>query len=335
MAQVKPFAKSQPVVEIGLRWSAESAAKHAATNSFIRVGGEKSSTRFLSGASRSWSNPNPEENSTVFVLPLRISGTPKHITEALKLAQPPYTEDEINEYLGDAISKDNHQNTKKDEYEEEIKAYKKMKEEKIPVEHYSAEQLNWFCDPEVIKNVRVENKKNPPKTQGNESVKTRTAPGASIKERIEKLNDGFILDISGMTPDYKNIKTKPVPKTNKSGKFYSVPLPFLTNDYDKYYDIVNHVYGSDGLIKYIANLEDIKRQLSTGKSNPSFKNLIPQPHMTSTTSTTTSTTSTTSTVPTKTLLPKPSLIPQGVPTTKSVKVGIINPASLEALPTMK
>ena len=330
MAQVKSFAKSQPVVEIGLRWSTESAEKHSATNSFIRVGGEKASTRFLSGARRSWSNPNPEENLTVFVLPLRISGTPEHIKEALKLAQPPYTEEEINEFLSDAIDKDNYQTTKKEEYEEEIAAYKRMKSDKVPVEHYSAEQLNWFCDPEVIKNVRVENKKSALKTQGNESVKTRTAPGASIKERIEKLNDGFILDISGMTSDYKNIKTKPVPKTNKSGKFYSVPLPFLTNDYDKYYEIVNHVYGSDGLIKYIANLEDIKRQLSTGKSNPSFKNLIPQPHMS-----TSSTTSTTTTIPTKTLLPKPSLIPQGIPTTKSAKVGIINPTSVDALPTMK
>ena len=56
MAQTKSFAKSQPVVEVGLRWSAESAEKHAKANSFIRVGGDKASTRFLSGAPRSWSN---------------------------------------------------------------------------------------------------------------------------------------------------------------------------------------------------------------------------------------------------------------------------------------
>lgn len=325
MAQAKSFVKSQPVVEIGLRWSNDSAEKHAVNNSFIRVGGEKASTRFLSGAPRSWSNSDSGENMTVFILPLRISGTAEHIKESLKLAQPPYTDEEINNYLKDAITKDNYQSTKKEEYEAEIASYKKMKTDKVPIEHYSVEQLNWFCDPEIIKNVRVESKKSVPKTQGNESVKTRTAPGASIKERIEKLNDGFIFDISGMTSDYKNIKTKPVPKTNKSGKFYSVPLPFLTNDYDKYYEIVNHVYGSDGLIRYADNLEDIRRQLSTGKSNPSFKNLIPQPSTTSTTSTT------------KTLLPKPHLVPvpQGVPTTKSPKVGIINPVSLVGLPTMK
>lgn len=326
MAQVKSFAKSQPVVEIGLRWSTDSAEKHANSNSFIRVGGEKASTRFLSGAPRSWSSTNPEENMTVFVLPLRISGTAEHIKESLRLAQPSYPEEEINEFLSEAITKDNYQSTKAEEYQAEIDAYKKMKTDKVPVEHYSVEQLNWFCDPEIIKNVRVESKKSAPKTQGNESVKTRSAPGASIKERIEKLNEGFILDISGMTSDYKNIKTKPVPKTNKSGKFYSVPLPFLTNDYDKYYEIVNHVYGSDGLIKYIDNLEDIKRQLSTGKPNPSFKSLIPQPH---------ATTATTTTAPTKSLLPKPSVIPQGLPITKSLKVGIINPAPLEGLPNMK
>jgi len=329
MAQVKSFAKSQPVVELGLRWSNDSAEKHSVNKSFIRVGGEKASTRFLSGALRSWSNPNPEENMTIFVVPLRISGTEEHIKESLKLAQPPYKEEEINEFLEDAITKENYQTSKAEEYNEEIAAYKKMKEDKVPVEHYSVEQLNWFCDPEIIKNVRVESKKSAPKTQGNESVKTRTAPGASIKERIEKLNEGFILDISGMTSDYKNIKTKPVPKTNKSGKFYSAPLPFLTNDYDKYYEIINHVYGSDGLIKYVDNLEHVKKQLSVGKSNPSFKSLIPQPH--------TSTTATTSTTTTKTLLPipKPNLVPQGVVTTKTPKVQIINPVSLAGLPTMK
>src|SRR5436190_8833891 len=204
MAQVKSFAKSQPVVEAGLRWSNESAGKHADNKSFIRVGAEKASTRFLSGALRSWSNPNAEENMTVFVVPLRISGTAEHIKEALKLAQPPYTEEEINDFLSDAITKDNYETSKADEYKEEIASYKKMKDEKVPVEHYSAEQLNWFCDPEILKNVRVESKKSAPKTQGAESVKTRSAPGASIKERMEKLNEGFILDISAMTSDYKN-----------------------------------------------------------------------------------------------------------------------------------
>lgn len=322
MAQVKSFAKSQPVVEIGLRWSNDSAEKHAANYSFIRVGGEKASTRFLSGAPRSWSNPNTDENMTVFVLPLRISGTPEHIRQALKLASPAYTDAEINDFLSNAITKDNYESTKEEEYNEEIAFYKKMKTDKVPIEHYSQEQLNWFCNPEIIKNVKVESKKSVPKTQDSSAVKTRTSPGTSIKERIEKLNDGFLLDISAMTSDYKNIKTKPAPKTNKSGKFYSVPLPFLTNDYDKYYDIVNHVYGSDGLIKYFENLEDVKRQLSAGKSNPSFKSLIPQPHTVTTTTT-------------KSLVPKPTLVVQGTPSTKSPNVKIINPVSLVGLPTMK
>lgn len=327
MAQVKSFTKSQPVVELGLRWSNDSAEKHCVTKSFIRVGGEKASTRFLSGAPRSWSSPKDEENRTVFISALRISGTPEHITEALKLAQPPYTDEEISEFLKDAITKDNYESTKKEEYEEEIASYKKMKSEKVPVEHYSIEQLNWFCNPDIIKNVKVESKKSAPKNQGGETAKTRTSPGATIKERIEKLNDGFILDISGMTSDYKNIKTKPIPKTNKSGKFYSAPLPFLTNDYDKYYEIINHVYGADGLIQYSDNLEHVKKQLSLGKSNTSFKSVIPQPH--STTSTTT-----TSTTATKPLIPKPNLIPQAT-VTKPAKVQIINPVALTGLPTMK
>jgi len=328
MAQTKSFAKSQPVVEVGLRWSAESADKHAKSNSFIRVGGDKASTRFLSGAPRSWSNSDPEENGTVFIVSLRISGTPAHIREALKHAQ--YSDEEITDFLNDAITKDNFQSTKAEEYNTEIEEYKKMKSEKVPIEHYSAEQLNWFCEPEILKNVRVESKKSTPKGQGAETVKTRTAPGASIKERMDKLKDDHILDISAMTSDFKNIKTKPIPKTNKSGKFFSAPLPFLTNDYDKYYEVVNHVYGTEGLLKYADNLEDIKKQLSTGRSNTSFKSLIPAPHATTATTSTTSTTSTT-----KPLLPKPTAVPHALPVTKSTNVKVINPVPLAGLPTMK
>jgi len=325
MAQVKSFAKSQPVVEVGLRWSNDSAEKHAVSRSFIRVGGEKASTRALSGASRSWSSEDPEENMTVFILPLRISGVPDKIRQSLKGAQPPYTDEEIDEFLSDAITKDNYETSKAQEFQDEVAAYKKLKTEKVPVEHYSEEQLNWFCNPEIIKNVRVESKKSAPKHQGPDAVRTRTSPGATLNERIEKLNDGFILDISQMSSDYKNIKTKPIPKTNKSGKFFSAPVPFLTNDYDKYYEIINHVYGADGLIKYAENLEHVKKQLAVGKSNPSLKSTIPPPQGKPTT------TATTTTV--KTLLPKPNLLPQ--PTTKTTKVQVLNPVKLVELPNMK
>lgn len=321
MAQNKLFTKSQPVVSAGLKWSIDSAEKHSSKNSFIRVG-EKPSTRFLSGAPRSWSSVDPAENRTVFNLTFRISGTPENITSALQSCQPPYDPQAIADCLADCITKDNYETTKKDEYDEEVAIYKKMIQDKVPVDHYSVDQIKWFAKPEVIKGVKVESKKSAAAGKnGSEASRTRLSPGSSIKERMDKINVGFILDISQMTSDFKNIKTKPIPKTNKSGKVYSGDLPFLTNDYEKYYQIVNHVYGTEGLLEFQDNLEDIKNQLTNGKNNQKqLKSNIPQA------------TSTPSTVSTK---PKPNLIPSGNPTVKSPKVNVINPSPLNDLPSMK
>ena len=85
--------------------------------------------RFLSGALRSWAKCDVEENTRVFILPLRITGTPENIRVTLKLYQ--YTEEEINNYLKDAITKDNYQTTKSEEYKEEISAWKKIRIERI------------------------------------------------------------------------------------------------------------------------------------------------------------------------------------------------------------
>lgn len=115
--------------KIELRWSIENAEKHALNKTFIRVGAPNISNRLLLGAPRAWNNPNSEENMVIFILPLRITGTPENIKKALKLAQPPYGEEEINSYIKDAITKDNYQTTKSEEYITEIDAYKKMKTE--------------------------------------------------------------------------------------------------------------------------------------------------------------------------------------------------------------
>lgn len=83
--------------------------------------------RFLSGAVRSWSKSDVGENTRVFILPLRITGTPQDIKETLELSRAPYTEQEINNYLKDAITKNNYKTTKSKEYKEEIAAFKKIR----------------------------------------------------------------------------------------------------------------------------------------------------------------------------------------------------------------
>ena len=106
--------------------SSDSIEKRIKDRFFVGVNGIKRfPCRFLSGALRSWAKSNIEENTRVFILSLRITGTPEHIKETLKLSQ--YTDEEINNYLKDAITKDNYQTTKSKEYKEEIAALKKIK----------------------------------------------------------------------------------------------------------------------------------------------------------------------------------------------------------------
>jgi hypothetical protein len=333
MSQQKLTTKAQSVVSLGLRWSSDDAEKNRVKNSFIRVGGDKASTRALSGALRSWSSADPAENETIFNCLYRISGTPENIRAALLAHNPPYDEDTINECINDSITKDNYQTTKKEEFDEEVASYKKMKEDKAPVVHYTIEQINWFASKENIGNMKIESKKAGAKGRNGEGTKTRLAPGSSIVDRIAKLQEGFILDISGMTSDFKNIKTKPIPKTNKSGKVYVPELPFLTNDYNKYYEIVNHVYKTEGLITYEKELAAIQAKLSVEKVQPIAKPLGPRIEKPETT-----VPSSTTTKP-RSILPQPTGQSNGQVSNSAIKspstVKVINPVkTLAGLPKM-
>ncbi len=89
----------------------------------------KLSRKYLSGAERAWSFSSPDQNTSVFILPLRISGTPKEIKKFIKLAGSPYTDPEVNDFLEYAINKNNYQTTKDKEYKEELAALEKRKKE--------------------------------------------------------------------------------------------------------------------------------------------------------------------------------------------------------------
>lgn len=122
----------QSKIPQGLRWTLKDAEKHLNKHSFIRVGGEKLKTRILSGAPKCWESDDPEENEIEFNLTYRIAGTPNNITLALRLHDPPYDEDQINECLANTITKYNYQTTKKEEYDNEIKEREEQKRHNSP-----------------------------------------------------------------------------------------------------------------------------------------------------------------------------------------------------------
>ena len=101
------------------KWSRDLIRPFAEARQFARVGRENLTRVNLSVASHFWIY-NPELNMIVFILPLRICGTPDDIRKTLRSIEPPYSEDEINNHLKDAITKDNYQTTKADDYNKEI-----------------------------------------------------------------------------------------------------------------------------------------------------------------------------------------------------------------------
>ena len=106
-------------------WSRNKADEAEDKNVFINVGGVRFSTRLLSGATRSWTSDDLDEQKRIFNLDCRITGTPKNVTTTLKLHG--VEDSQITKILENSITKDNYQSTKKTEYLEEIERHKNSK----------------------------------------------------------------------------------------------------------------------------------------------------------------------------------------------------------------
>lgn len=273
MAETNPFTKTTTdVVPAGLKWTSDNAEKAAADNTFLRVGGEKVTKRVLSGGPRSWSSDDPAENRTIFNVTFRITGVPEHVTSALKYAG--YDDSEIKAAVIDSITKDNYQNGKKKDYDEELERHTIGKQNKQPAEYYEDSQIIWFAT--NLKDAKSVSKKAAPKApDASASSKPKVVGAKTLATRIENLKETDLLDVSDMTDDFKKINVRPVPKTNKSGKHYSRPLPFMSNDLNKYKKVIEHHYGVEGLTTYAANIEEVKNKLEGLKQN--VPSNIPQP----------------------------------------------------------
>lgn len=117
------------------RWSYENALKYHRSHKFISIGPNKNVNLLMSGAPRIWS----KDKTVIYSLTHRIAGTPELISSELK--NEGLDNNKIQEIINNAISMDNYQTTKKDEYLKEINDLKDLKEKIIGTKH-TTDNLN-------------------------------------------------------------------------------------------------------------------------------------------------------------------------------------------------
>ena len=267
MSHSTPFPKAVSIPP-ELKWSPEAAQKAADKGAFIRVGGTKPSCRFLSGATRSWTSANPLENRTIFSIEYRISGTPENVSASLKYAN--YPDEQVQEALANAITKENYLSTKNEEYKQELALHIANKEAKPQVPKYDWNQILWFA--ENIKIATIDSKKGGDH-KGSAPVQ-RAATGSSLAARVKNIEGkDKLLDVSNMDMiTYKDIIARDVPKTVKPGKAWSHPVPFMSNDINKYVAAIEHLYGANGSTTYAKNIEEVRNALQAIQAG---KNVVP------------------------------------------------------------
>jgi hypothetical protein len=270
--QATPFLPTINVVPNGFKWSLEAANRARQKGSFIRVGGQGTTRRFLSGAKRSWASTDPAENRTVFHTGYRITGTPENINIALTYAG--VAADQINQVLASVITSENWNTTMADEVAKELALRDGLKEAKPATDGgYSWEQIMWFA--QNLKTAIIATKTGEQK--GGVTSPGRAGAGESFAEKVRKLPQGKVIDVSGMDINTgKGIRTVNAPRSWKSGKYGSIDavtrlyrIPIISNDLNKYIRAVELAYGVEAAATtHAADIEVVRQGLANTAAPP-------------------------------------------------------------------
>lgn len=248
------------VTPAAFRWSPEAARKAAEKAQFIRVGGPNGVTpRSITGAERWWKSADPNVNRDIFATGARISGTPENITAALRYAG--VDENQIQQVLNQAITKDNYQTTMAAAYQQERDGRKGLKGTKPVAEGYTWDQIEWFST--NLNTARVSTKTGEQK--GTVAAGGRGA-GESLADKYHKLQPGKVLDVSGMDINTgKNVRTINQPKTTKAGKFGRT-IPIFSNNADTYVAAIQRIFGPEGLNTYANEINFVRQSLAAPRA---------------------------------------------------------------------
>jgi hypothetical protein len=205
-------------IRLGFFWSIDDAEKAAHKHSFIRVNdSDRRSYRKLSGAEQFWSNPETEDE--IYLIRYRICGKPDHVKKAL--ANAGYNDKQILDAMKDAVTSKNYKKSKKKVYDEEIKRYKKFKEEedaRIESNKVSWETLLYIAAHAKEAHIVEKEKGTSPK---------RSTKAKTIIDLYKEIKDkeGKIIDVTNIREDGTGVKLQNRPSTERGQKVFLPEIP--------------------------------------------------------------------------------------------------------------
>jgi len=229
-----------------LKWSTKAAEAAQAKHAFLRVGGPKVVTRrYLSGAERSWKKADPSENTTIFSLGTRLTGTPENVRRAMQWAG--FSDSDIAQAIANAITRDNYTTTQAAAYNQEKAAHEASKCIKPSAECYSFTELIDFAN--KIKEATIS-------TKTGESKGSVAAGGKGGSRNLADKVAALPRDANGRYLEAYNVskfteagtgatKVKTWPKIpGKNGNMFanSLRVPFVSNNLASYELAIQRVF---------------------------------------------------------------------------------------------
>lgn len=260
-----PFVAPINVINNGYKWSQAAADAAAAKGAFIRVGKGKVTRRYLSGFARTWESSDTNEHRTIFSLDARITGLPEDVRAALKYAN--VVDENIDAIIANAITKDNYQTTKKQDFDDELAARNSLKETKPSVAGYEWPQIVWFATNIKSATVITKNGESKEKVTAT-SVSNNASASKTLAEKVKSIGRGKVMDVSDMQwATGKGARARDIPKTSKTGKFgFNLDkVPVISNNYDQYVTALKHIYGPGAETEFAYEIEEMRKALSAPK----------------------------------------------------------------------
>ena len=264
--QQPAFPAAPMVVPPGFRWSPEDVTRQQTRSTFLRVGpiqrtrqgtnANSKPVRALSGAvGKSWSSADPAEQSVIFNIEKRITGTPENVRLALQYAG--ISDAEINRVIAQSINAQNYQTTQAQAYQREIEAHK-AKGRNTPLQQgYQIPEIIWFA--ENIKAATVVNSRSGDaagRAGGAARGGARSLLGAY--QLVAQGTQGKVIDVTNID-DVTGVgyKTKPMPKTTAGG-FGAGAIPIVSQNFDKYVRALELIFGPEARQQFPGEIEQVR-----------------------------------------------------------------------------